>query len=312
MSIYYSHQEPVPDFQEESCEQALFRAKWPDGFRCPRCGCSAFYRIESRKLFECRTCSHQTSLTAGTILEGTRTSLAKWFAALFLMQIGISAKQLAGMIQVTYKTAWLINHKLRHAIQVFDESLPLTGDLQVFGNFYAGPSFSYPFDPLERQEQPIVIGAARSDPETGELGKVKMKRLSAAGFTRRVFGPESFGAFIWRHAADAGARTRNIEVVKVSDSYGVTALGAIWREAVGWLAHTFGGIGPKHLQAYLDEYCFRLNWNEHVFETLLTRCGMTSTITLRGLVGKDRQIRPVRWTMAASVRSKGRRVVAVS
>ncbi|MEK0312429.1 IS1595 family transposase [Cohnella sp. 56] len=293
----------MPEFHEEECEHAFYQAKWPTGFRCPRCGCSAYYRISSRgrRLFECRSCAHQTSLTAGTILEGTRTPLVKWFQALFLMQIGISAKLLAERILVTYKTAWLINHKLRHAIQVLDEASPLAGDLQVYGNFYAGPTTSWPSDPLAPQEQPVIVGAS-SDPDTGELTAVKIKRMPAAGFARRVFDLESIGGFVWRHAADAKSRTRNIEVVKVNDGFGVTELGGIWRGVIRWLARTFGGIGPKHLQAYLDEYCFRLNVRADAQETLLSLCGSTNTITQPELVGKDRHVRPIRWTGIAGRR----------
>ncbi|CAI6070874.1 IS1595 family transposase [Cohnella sp. JJ-181] len=131
----FSIYDAVPAYSEEDCAGALFAAKWPDGFRCPRCAHPHYYKVSSRgrHLFECRSCAHQTSLTAGTVLEGTRTPLTKWFQAMFLMQIGINAKLLAELIRVTYKTAWLINHKLRHAIGEWDRMRPLEGDLQLLG-----------------------------------------------------------------------------------------------------------------------------------------------------------------------------------
>ncbi|WP_217592185.1 transposase [Cohnella sp. GbtcB17] len=289
--------EQAPTFCEEDCEIALFRAKWPDGFRCPRCGGPDFYRIGSRgrRLFECRSCARQTSLTAGTILEGTRTPLVKWFHALHLMQTGITAKLLAELIQVTYKTAWLINHKLRYAIQVHDEGQPLVGDLQLLGDFYARPATNRPSDPLTFREEPAVAGAS-IDPESGELAVVKIKRMSAASFSRRTFAADSFGGFLWRHAAEDRTGGRRIEVVKASEREGVTALGAVWRGAIGWLARTFGGIGPKHLQAYLDEYCFRLNARLNVLGTLLSLCGRIRTITQPELVCKRYGVRSIRWT----------------
>ncbi|SFA93814.1 Transposase zinc-ribbon domain-containing protein [Cohnella sp. OV330] len=289
--------EQVPAFGEEDCESALFRAKWPDGFRCPRCGGLDFYRIVSRgrRVFECRSCARQTSLTAGTILEGTRTPLVKWFQALCLMQTGISAKLLAELIQVTYKTAWLINHKLRYAIQVHDERRPLSGDLQLLGDFYARPATNRPSDPLKYRDEPAVAGAS-IDPESGELAEVKIKRLSAATFSRRTFAIDSFGGFLWRHAAEDRSGSRRIDIVKASGREGVTALGSVWRGAIGWLARTFGGIGPKHLQAYLDEYCFRVNVRADGFRTLLALCGRTSTITQPELVRKRYGVRSIRWT----------------
>lgn len=300
----------LPECNEEDCERAFFQAKWPHGFRCPRCGGVAFYCIASRnrRLFECRSCTHQTSLTAGTILEGTRTPLLKWFQALFLMQTGISAKLLAEVIQVTYKTAWLINHKLRHAIQVRDEGRPLEGDLQLYGDFYARPVVNRPSDPLER-DQPAVAGAA-IDPESGEIAEVKIKRLSVAEFDRRLFGVESFGRFLWRHVAEDRTGKRRIDIIGISDQNGVTPLGAIWRGAIGWLARTFGGIGPKHLQAYLDEYCYRVNVGAHGFETLLVQCGCTRTITQRELVRKQRSVRPIRWTVQTAGKKLSRKMSA--
>lgn len=290
--------EEIPSFDEEECELALFRAKWPGGFRCLSCGGSGFYRIVSRnrRLLECSTCSRQTSLTAGTILEGTRTTLVKWFQALHLMQTGISAKLLAELIQVTYKTAWLINHKLRYAIQIRDEGRPLEGDVQIFGEFYARPAMHMPLDPLTHRDQPAVTGVSMN-PDTGEVAEVKIKKMSADEFDRRKFEVQSFGAFLWRHVAKDRSGKRRIEIVGVSDENGVTEPGAIWRGAIGWLARTFGGIGPKHLQAYLDEYCFRVSVPVNGVEVLLSQCGCTATITQRELVKKDRHVRPIRWAV---------------
>lgn len=303
----------MPIYTEEACELSLFRAKWPHGFRCPHCEGLAFYRLTSRnrRLFECRSCSRQTSLIVGTIMEGTRTSLVKWFQALFLMQTGISSKLLSELIQVTYKTAWLMNHKLRNVIQVRDEAKPLTGDIQLYGNFYARPAVSRLSYPLEARDQPAVAGAS-IDPESGEIAEVKIKKMSAAGFNRRLFGIESFGGFLWRHVSEDRCETRRIEVVNVSDQNGVTSLGVIWRGAIGWLARTFGGIGPKHLQAYLDEFCFRVNVRADLFGTLLSLCGSTPTITYRELVRKPRSVRAIQWTGLNMKKKSSRRAIEAS
>lgn len=160
----------MPSYSQEDCEGALFAAKWPDGYRCPRCGHSQHYDVSSRgrKLFECRSCSHQTSLTAGTVLEGSRTPLVKWFQAMFLMQIGVSAVLLSELIQVTYKTAWLINHKLRHAIGVWDCEQPLEGNLQLMDAHY-GYEYHRFFGSLLQQEQ-SQASASRGRRLTGRSG----------------------------------------------------------------------------------------------------------------------------------------------
>ena len=81
---------------ELQCEQALAAARWPDGFRCPRCqgaGHSVF-RDGPRQVFQCTGCRHQASLIAGTIFQGTKLPLTTWFLAFYLVgqaKTGISS-----------------------------------------------------------------------------------------------------------------------------------------------------------------------------------------------------------------------------
>src|SRR5664280_2789340 len=56
---------------EQACRAYLFRLRWPEGFRCPRCGGDQYWPVRSI-LLECRKCGHQTSVTAGTIFQDTR------------------------------------------------------------------------------------------------------------------------------------------------------------------------------------------------------------------------------------------------
>ena len=68
---------------EEACETALTKARWPFGPICPQCGCSRVYRLRIRRAFQCSPCSNQVSLTAGTIMEHRKISRTKWFRALY-------------------------------------------------------------------------------------------------------------------------------------------------------------------------------------------------------------------------------------
>lgn len=292
----YSIGAGMPVYSEEDCEGALFMAKWPSGYRCPRCVHPQYYNVASkgRKLFECISCGHQTSLTAGTVLEGTRTPLCKWFQAMYLMQIGISAKLLSELIQVTYKTAWLMNHKLRYAIEQWDRELPLQGQLQLLGEFY-GYEFSRHFSSIsadaEQRAQPVIVGASIVE-STGTMTNLKIKRMECAGSV-----PEDSGElerFLRNHAVHAVDRAGEVKVFDRRDRRERSALHAIWTDAVRWLARTFGGIGPKHLQAYLDEFCFRRVLRNESMAELIGLCGRTNTIINRDLVGKRAGIQPIR------------------
>jgi hypothetical protein len=69
------------------CAQALERARWPNGFRCPRCQGAAHcvLRGGTLKVFQCDACRHQTSLIAGTVFQGTKLALRVWFLAIYLI-----------------------------------------------------------------------------------------------------------------------------------------------------------------------------------------------------------------------------------
>ena len=67
---------------EEDCREYLFRLRWPDGFRCPSCGCGKSWPVR-KVLLQCAACGCQTSVTAGTIFQGTRSPLPLWFRAMW-------------------------------------------------------------------------------------------------------------------------------------------------------------------------------------------------------------------------------------
>ena len=84
---------------EEICRAELFRLWFPNGFVCPKCGCTEYYPVRGRNTFQCRACRHQTSVTAGTVMNRTHLPLTAWFWAIYLCATdkrGISAAQRRG------------------------------------------------------------------------------------------------------------------------------------------------------------------------------------------------------------------------
>ena len=67
---------------EQECREYLFRLRWPEGFRCPRCSGREYWPVRS-VLLECRECGHQTSVTAGTMFQDSRKPLPDWFRAMY-------------------------------------------------------------------------------------------------------------------------------------------------------------------------------------------------------------------------------------
>ena len=70
---------------DEACVEYLARSRWPDGYACPHCGHEEAYELSSRPVYTCKKCFYQVSVTAGTVLHGTRLSLSAWFSAAYLV-----------------------------------------------------------------------------------------------------------------------------------------------------------------------------------------------------------------------------------
>ncbi len=119
---------------EEACRDHLFRRRWPQGFICPRCGYTKCYPISSRDLYQCAACRYQASVTAGTVMEKTRTSLMAWFLLVFLMarsKTGLSVLGFSSLTGISYKRAWLMSHKVRAAMEERDSLYLLADTLEM-------------------------------------------------------------------------------------------------------------------------------------------------------------------------------------
>ena len=126
-------QQRFPD--EDACAAYLATLRWPAGFVCPACGGSRGWALATKAhTHECADCRKQTSVTAGTVMHGSKLALTAWFWAAYLMAThsnGISALQLQKQLGLgSYKTAWLLTTKLRRAM-VAPERMPLAGLVEV-------------------------------------------------------------------------------------------------------------------------------------------------------------------------------------
>lgn len=127
---------------DEACWAYLKQVRWPQGFVCPRCESRHACFLETRRLWQCRNCRNQVSLTAGTVLQGTRIPLRKWFLAIFFVtrhKQGISALQLQRALGLgSYQTAWTMLHKLRSGLARRSHQL-LRGTVEADEAYVGGP-----------------------------------------------------------------------------------------------------------------------------------------------------------------------------
>jgi len=123
---------------EKAAFEKLEQIVWPNGPVCPHCGNKGdkpFYDLSKTRigLKKCGACRKQFTVRVGTVFESSHVPLHKWLQASHLMcssKKGISAHQLHRVLEVTYKTAWFMAHRLREAMR--DSSLaPLGGEGQI-------------------------------------------------------------------------------------------------------------------------------------------------------------------------------------
>ena len=273
---------------EDDCRSAIAAHRWSSAHlpECGRCGESYGWQLRGRDLFECGHCHHQSSVTAGTIFHRTRTDLRKWFLAIWLMACTKktpSAAELQRQLGVTYKTAWLIRRKIQHAMTRRDGELMLQGIVEMDEAFIGGK------DPGVRgRGQPgkskVAVCAEGDSPQ--QMGRAHMRIIpdasgesltSAAaqtiepGNTVRTDGWVPYGA-LGKHGYDHQPRTQT-----------TAAIADVWLPWVHivisnfkrWLLDAFHGVSAGHLQAYLDEFTYRLNRRHQrtdLFRRLLNRC----------------------------------------
>jgi transposase-like protein len=266
---------------EDACAAYLFQAKWPNGFNCLRCGHQNAYLTSTRRLplYECRECRYQHSLITGTILEGSRTALHKWFLAIFLVSRidqGINAVELTKKIHVTYKTAWLMLQKIRYAISKEDSQTLLSGVVRVNTTTYGRPY--HPSFSNHPQEHPLLVGTSLND--QGEPTYVKIKQVSESDWRNRQINLAGTQAFALHHVEP---QTKDIKFVTGRFSASrFRDLLIISSHASKWINKTFHGLGSRHLQAYLDEFTYRLNLsilNQPIFSRLASLCVRTTSVT---------------------------------
>lgn len=270
---------------EESCRKYLFSVRWPNGFVCPRCGCMEHYHIGTRNVYQCKACRHQTSVTSDTVMHRSHLPLQTWFWAIYLIvkdKRGCSALRISEELDISYKTTWYLCHRIRHAMGQRDAEYILAGIVELDDTYFGSPQKG---GKRGRGTSKIKVLVGLSTNEEGKPKYLKMQAVSnlkgktigkfaelhiAEGTTinsdgyrsyqkplaekwlhqYRVFNPKS-GMLRWLHMAIGNAKD--------------------------FVGGTYHGLAEKHIQSYLDEYCYRFNrrsFRGELFGRLL--CAVTS------------------------------------
>jgi transposase-like protein len=291
---------------DAKCRAYLVRARWPAGFCCTGCGHDQAWSHKKRLIEECTACGKQHSILAGTLFEQTKTGLARWFLAIYLVTSskgGISAMELQRQMGFgSYQTAWSWLHKIRKAM-VRPDRQPLSARVEADETYVGGPRPGT--SGRGAGGKTTVAGAVESG-----RGKARGRRL---GRLRLAVGPDVSAKSLQGFLGQNVARPATVSTDGWSGYGGLDAAGyaherlnlaASWGDAAlrlpaihlvfgltkRWLLGTHhGAVSKKHLAAYLDEFVFRFNRRTarsiaHRFARVIQQAVLTPPATYRDIV----------------------------
>jgi hypothetical protein len=304
----------LPEFQrrfanEAACVAYLAAARWPEGFRCPACGGARAWRLSTKPFtWDCADCRRQTSVTAGTVMHGSKLDLTVWFWAACLMAThsnGISATQLQLQLGIgSYKTAWLLcaNPRVQpggRRAMVDPERNPLSGLVEVDETAI----------PFRTRDDPVAGPGGRS--AEGKMPVIAAVEIVGDGPGRLRLAPiaddsaASLGAFVAANVG-AGATIRTDGWPAYPGTPGVEhdphVVGTMaahlvlpWTHRVfanlkRWALGVYHGLRRRHLQSYLDEFVFRFNrrrTRHAAFRSLLGISARTKPFTYKMLISPE-------------------------
>jgi len=257
---------------EQGCRDYLFRLRWPDGFRCVRCGAQRGWSGTRGRVI-CATCRYQTSVMAGTIFADTRKPLRLWFRAMWYVtsqKTGVSAIGLQRVLGLgSYPTAWTWLHKLRRAM-IRPGRNKLHGAVEVDETFVGGTEEA--IHGRETGKKALVVIAVEKKGKHG-YGRARMARIPDASskvllpFIEQTVEPGSTvctDGWLGYHGLEGRGYKHRVTILRdAGPDAALRELPRVHRIAgliKRWLKGTHQGrVAPSHLDYYLDEYTFRFN-----------------------------------------------------
>ncbi len=273
---------------EAKCREYLANLRWPGGFVCPKCGCHHACLLSNGR-YQCAECHHQNSVTAGTVLHRTHMPLTQWFLAFYFVsqdKRGISAVALMSMLGTTYKTAWYMLMRIPTAMGQRDKIHQLNGTIEFDDTYFGGPTVGRK---RGRGTEKAKVFVAVSLDEWGNPLYAKMrvtqniKRASVKKFAQAAFVQSStihsdgYGSYI------PALEGYTHEHKPYNPNSGLLHwLHIVISNAKAFILGTYHGLPKKHLQAYLDEYCFRFSrrdFGPRLLERLVLAIGASAWLS---------------------------------
>lgn len=259
--------------QEDQCQKAVFLAKWPSGWICPKCGKKEFYKLASRQIYQCKQCHKQTSLIAGTIFAATKLPLTTWFLAIFFItqaKEGIAALNLRRFLGISDRAALRMKHKLQLVMKNEDDKRKLSGLIVVDDVYHGGRRQGGKRGRGAPGKYPLIAALSRNEkglPIYLRLSRVKAFSCEAVKtWDEQHLEPQSLvisdGLGCFRSFTDGGhihfirktGDSRDPERIKPFNWLNIV-IGNVKNAIRG----TYHGVSKEHISRYLAEFSYRFN-----------------------------------------------------
>ena len=295
------------DFQkkfstERRCHDFLFKQRWPDGFVCPRCQHKHYSFVSKRKLYQCKNCKYQVSVTAGTIFHKSRKPLKMWFYMIFFItrsKTGQSIRHLQGILKIgCYKTAWTMAHKIHKAMQERDTRYKLSGLMEMDDAYFGERTVTGKRGRGAGGKSSVIIAVGtrvydnKIRPSFLKMEVTdNMKKQSVQSFVERNISDDShiktdkFKSYHWLNNGAFEHEPIRIYNPKETLNY-LPWVHIMIGNIKGIIKGVHHGVSPKHLGRFLCEFCYRFNrrFKENdMYTNLIRACANTYTITFAEL-----------------------------
>ena len=261
---------------DEEAHTRFTELRWSDNGGkpyCPHCGSVALYTYKARRIWKCKACTKQFSVTSGTIFASRKLPVRDYLLAIALLANcakGMSALQLGRDLDVQYRTAFVLCHKLREALASEMANETVGGTVEVDGAYVGGhirPS-NLKENRRDRRlaenqtgKRRVVVIARERQGRT----KVTVTKQEADGvaFVAKVVRPGSE-----LHADEAShwdALHAHFETKRINHSLAYSLDGACTNQAESFLARLRRMIDGQHhgvSPQYLHQYANHAAWLE--------------------------------------------------